>query len=437
MKLFLAGLAIGLLLGWGLTVTFSGPGPDLPKPSRPAPDVEAAQIEPSSRSKTPPPLNRDPAGNDDRGAFAAGTAILMIGDRYVFGADQVLAPGDGREGDLLCQDIRHGASLRCPHGTIPADVPLAATGLPETPAEVATLLTDAPNTLPKRDAQLVSHSNAQQTGVVLVRADSGATYKVWLVREEPNPAALKRRVHIAYATVPTKDGGGVLHLPTASPLGDAAPTRKDIEALVKVGSSIPGDSFARFISGSYTRLSEYPEKLELTEQQYLLVDEPLRTEVTFPRRGGLYAAAGIAPEGRVVLDSYSGVGVKGDMAGTVDVKSYGYVHITGNLTGQVNINSYATVVIDGDILGKLKVRSYTDLLLRGRIIGKLDAQGSCWSTFYFENYTSQRELEELPGNFGSVTLHVRESDLAPGKHKDIGTWREVIVGDKVWEKLAR
>ena len=102
-----------------------------------------------------------------------------------------------------------------------------------------------------------------------------------------------------------------------------------------------------------------------------------------------------------------------------------------------NIKSYATVVIDGDILGTLKVRSYTDLLLRGRIIGKLDAQGSCWSTFYFENYTSQRELEELPGNFGSVTLHVRESDLPVGKHENIGTWREVIVGDKVWERLAR
>ena len=81
MKLFLAGLAVGLLLGWALTVTFSGPGPDLPKPSRPAPDVEAARIEPSSPPKIPPPLGRAPDRADDRGAFAPGTAILMIGDK--------------------------------------------------------------------------------------------------------------------------------------------------------------------------------------------------------------------------------------------------------------------------------------------------------------------------------------------------------------------
>ena len=47
------------------------------------------------------------------------------------------------------------------------------------------------------------------------------------------------------------------------------------------------------------------------------------------------------------------------------------------------------------------------------------------------------ELEAMTGDFRQVTLHVRESDLAVGKHKDIGRWREVIVGDKIWQKLAR
>ena len=121
----------------------------------------------------------------------------------------------------------------------------------------------------------------------------------------------------------------------------------------------------------------------------------------------------------------------------MDVRSYGYVHIAGDLAGEVNINSYATVVIDGDIVGTLKVRSYTDLLLHGRIRGKLDAKGSCWSTFYFDGYYSQADLVDLGGSFSSVTLHVRESDLATGRHKKIGTWREVIVGQEVWKSLAK
>ena len=125
------------------------------------------------------------------------------------------------------------------------------------------------------------------------------------------------------------------------------------------------------------------------------------------------------------------------MAGTIDVKSYGFVHIAGDLTGTVNVNSYATVVIDGDLIGTLKVRSYTKLLLRGQVrLGKLDMKGSCWSDFYFESYHSRADLEKLGVNARSVTLHVKQSDLRPGKQtQKIGDWREVIVGGDVWTKI--
>ena len=43
---------------------------------------------------------------------------------------------------------------------------------------------------------------------------------------------------------------------------------------------------------------------------------------------------------------------------------------------------------------------------------------------------------DLGDHFGQVTLHVKESDLPTGKHKKIGSWREVVVGEKVWEKLT-
>lgn len=40
------------------------------------------------------------------------------------------------------------------------------------------------------------------------------------------------------------------------------------------------------------------------------------------------------------------------------------------------------------------------------------------------------------GDFHQITLHVRESDdLAIGEYENIGTWRKVIVGDKLWGKF--
>ena len=214
-------------------------------------------------------------------------------------------------------------------------------------------------------------------------------------------------------------------------------TSADVRRLAAVGASLPGDSMAHQLIGKYVQLKGTEPKLDLGKRLYLYEPGVFGRWVRFGGRGALFASGGIAPGGHVVLDSYGAVASNGDMAGTIDVRSYGYVHIAGDLTGTVNVRSYATVVIDGDIVGTLSVQSYTDLLLRGRVRGKLLPRGSCWSDFYFESFHSRAELERLGADCRSVTLHVKESDLLPGKQTaKIGDWRAVIVGGDVWRKIA-
>ena len=64
------------------------------------------------------------------------------------------------------------------------------------------------------------------------------------------------------------------------------------------------------------------------------------------------------------------------------------------------------------------------------------ADASGWCTFYFQSLLGRAEVEQLAGN-QQVTLHLMQSDLAPGRYTDVGQWREVIVGDPVWQRLAQ
>ncbi|MCZ6573353.1 MAG: polymer-forming cytoskeletal protein [Planctomycetota bacterium] len=365
-------------------------------------------------------------------------AILKIGDGYVFG-EPAARPGDSSDAvDIYCQDIHGGVSLMCPHGALPAKAPMTSIGLPARAGDAAALLPDSPEELPRRNLGLRTKPAPERPGIGFVRAANGRTYKVHLVRAVHAASALERRAHIAYMEVPVVPNGGRFRLPTVGGMKAPEPeVREAIRRALQVGRTVPGDSFARYMRGNYAVVEDLLNETELNEKRNLVVEDPFTKLVRLKRGGSFFAGAGIAPEGTVDLDSYSAVGVHGDMAGNVEVNSYGYVYIDGDLTGTVHIKSYATVVIEGDLVGTLKVRSYTDLLLRGRIRGNLDAKGSCWSTFYLESPILQAELEALPSNFRSVTLHVRECDLPPGKHKKIGTWREVIVGDPIWQKIAR
>ncbi|MEM8885557.1 MAG: hypothetical protein AAGD14_15940 [Planctomycetota bacterium] len=429
MKPFVAGLLIGCVATWGVWAAITSRSSVTRSDSVGSSEV-APRVVPVARTEPAEPK----ADQQTRAEpFAPGTAILGIGDHYRFGESRVRRD----DGDVHCQDIRYGASLHCPHGALPAAIPLAAIGVPESPADVADRIEDVPTDLPRRDAWVRARPTRKDLGVALVRSKAGRTYKVWLIEKTAHPDALQRRVHLGWAEVPVRERGGVAKLPTSIGNGNEGPSSAEIERIVAAGAAVPGDSFARQLQGDFTGLSEWPAKLSLQKTRHLVCAEPLTTEVAIRARGAIYAPHGIGPSGRVVFDSYAAVAVDGPMEGTVDVKSYGYVHIAGDLVGQVNVNSYATVVITGDIVGTLKVRSYTNLLLHGRIVGTLDAKGSCWSTFYLDGYYARTELEQLGDGFGSVTLHVRESDLAPGKHEKIGSWRSVIVGDPVWKKLQK
>jgi hypothetical protein len=179
---------------------------------------------------------------------------------------------------------------------------------------------------------------------------------------------------------------------------------------VGYGRVLPGCSFTDFLGGEYETVAELPPETTLAENRRIVVEAPVRGLVIIPDGGAL--------------------------SGQVDVKSYSMIYVDGDLTGVVNVDSYATVIIEGSILGTLRVRSYTDLLLRGRIDGKIEFERGNWSEFWFDGFRSRAEIESLPGQWGAVTLHLRESDLGPGKHESVGSWRAVHVAEPAWERIS-
>ncbi len=126
------------------------------------------------------------------------------------------------------------------------------------------------------------------------------------------------------------------------------------------------------------------------------------------------------------------------MAGTIDGGGYGYLHITGSLTGTIDAHSYTTIVIDGDLAGTLKVRSYVTL-----VVARAPARQDRPVRLVLEHalsagFWSRQVVEAIEGDFHQFTLHVQSSEMPVGKVEGkVGPWREVIVADPVWKKLAR
>ena len=370
--------------------------------------------------------------------FAAGECWLRIGDGFVFGEEAVRAASHRSAIDIYCQDIRHGASLNCPHGAVEAIAPMTGIGLPTEPAAAAALLHDAPANLPKRNLQLEPRVTPQRTGIGLVCSAAGPVYKVYLAEVTGHPEALERRVRLRYEPVSQLDsGGGELQLAAAA--GAPEPSaRRAIRAAVELGRRIPGQGYADSLAGSYEVLRERGQDLTLTTERHIVFDGVQPGTISLDGGGGVFAREDLGAETRVDVGSHGGgVGVGRDLAGTVKLEGYGYVHVGRDVLGVLDLRGYATAAILGDLRGTVRVRSYIDLYVRGRVFGKLDVRGSCWSTFYLQLFLSRADLEAMPGNFRSITLHLMQSDLPTGSHKNVGTWREVIVGDAVWQKLAR
>jgi hypothetical protein len=443
MKAFALGLAAGAgilaLAGWLYGVRL-GPAPDGAAPTaEPARSPRRADPEPEAcpTLESPAPV-LTPAAKPQEVPLAENEVWLAIGEGYVFGEPSVRRDAPRDSLDLYCQDIQHGISLACPHGAGPALLPLSGVGLPAEPAKAAALLPDAPTLLGDRNLFLGERVSPGRPGIGFAKARDGRTFRMHLVALEHSPEALQRRARVAYTEVQGRDGGGEFRLASADgkrpvPLE----SRASIRRALAYGESLREASFTNHLSSTYEVVRGLSSEFDVDNNRHLLLEDPLASKVSLRHGGSLFGAKGISEDGVVTLDSYSGVGTAGDMAGRIDVKSYGYVYIDGDLTGTVNVNSYATVIIEGNLRGTLRVRSYTTLLLRGRVYGRLDCHGSCWSTFYLEAPHTREDLERLGDGYGSVTLHVKASDLTDGKHEGVGSWREVIVGDPIWKGLAR
>jgi len=366
---------------------------------------------------------------------------LSIGDGFVFGESEARPDGDRSELDLYVQDIRYGVSLAAMVGcTVPAQ-PMTSIGLPEEPTKLLELLKDAPIDLPKRDLWLLPKCTPQRPGIGLVKSRSGESYKLCLMAINGHPEALKRTVTIAYQTVPMVEDGGILQLPEAEGQPNAATTAAIREAL-RIGTLIPGDSFARDIDGDYVAFETLANGAVPKHDARIALTSELSTAVKMENRGALFASKGIGEDGSVYLDAYGAIGVQGPMRGRIDLDSYGYIYVDGPMEGTLNLDSYSTVVLKQGLSGTVLLRSYADMLIKGPITGTINADGSCWCTLYFDGKHSAASLAKMSpprrgrADFHQITLHIESSDdLAVGSHKDIGSWREVIVGDPIWEKL--
>ncbi len=375
-----------------------------------------------------------------RGPAASGEITLRIGDAFVFGEDQVRPDGDRSQLDLYVQDIRHGVSLGTLAGGVEPALPLSSIGLPTEPKALMALLQSAPLELPKRDLWLLEQCTVDRPGIGLAMSRQGQAYRLCLLELDGHPEALQRTVRIAYEPVPSVEGGGVLNVPPTQGKPGEAPLAALREAL-RIGSLIPGDSFSRYMAGDYAAVADLADGTKLKKEACVVLTGELNGPVLLHERSALFAVNGIGPRGSIDLNARGAIGVQGPMYGQIDIRKYGYVYLDGPMEGTLDLDSYATVVLERGLAGTLKLRSYGDILIRGRITGTIDAEGSCWSTIYLDNTYTEAELiamgEKAAADMDQITLHVRVADLADGEHEGIGTWRKVIVGDPIWESLAK
>ena len=443
MPSFRAGIGVGILLGAGFTSAFwvaseaSGApalAPDTPEAAPAAPpavSAAAAQYEPvPARSPVPPPPRAEAHADP-----AAGECTVRIGDGYIFGEQTVRGRDEREQVDLYCQDIREEVSLHCPHGAAEALAPLTAIGLPQTATAAAALLVDAPTTIAPGDLWLRSRPEPRSAGLGIVRSHSGVTFKVWLVEVTTHADALERAARIRYAPVPQVDGGGALDLPRIQ----GAPPAKALQLIrtaLEMGKRIPNQGFHSYLAGDFSAVEEPGPETSIGPGAHNVVFGLLSDQkITATAQAAVFAER-LGPNASILLE-HGGAGVIGsDLEGLLRTDGYAYLFVGGDVTGTLDIRSYTTAVVMGDVRGRIRVGSYTDLYVRGRILGALDTARSGWSRFYFQSFMSRADLERLSGNH-QITVHLRLSDLLPGKHNGIGEWGDVIVGDPIWQTLAR
>ena len=294
---------------------------------------------------------------------------------------------------------------------------------------------DAPADLPDRNLQLALRPLPDRAGIGFVRSQSGAVFKVWLVEVGEDADALMRTARLRFSPVPVVAGGGAFRLPRTLGAPSAASLHA-IRSAIELGNRIPGQSMVSYLGGDFVAAEPPGPQATLRGGRNIVFEGLTAQQVELAEQGALFVDGRLGRDASVVLRGGGAAGIGGDLAGLLRTDGYAYLFVGGDLTGTLDIRSYTTAVVLGDLRGTIRVRSYTDLYLRGRIFGTLDIAGSGWCTFYFQSFLGRADLERLQGS-GEITLHLMQSDLDAGHHTGVGKWREVIVGDPLWQQLAR
>ncbi len=437
MRRFVAGIVVGVLLAAGAWLLW--------KPERPGPRTEPAGTSaagPAASSSDVPRemLEASPRAPKLRGTdkssepFAPGTAVLRIGEDYVFGEEH--ARQDGGAADVACLDIRTLTTLAFPNGAARAVLPLLTREDVPTGAECFGYAVDAPATFEPATFELspTKPVHDRYFGLVFARSATGTVYKVAVIATSQDAQALRRTVTLRYASVPSTEGGGKLRIPdTVQGNVVGADEIERITGLLTAPGSIPVRGGT--VQSHVMAVSPPTSDLEFKRPAQLIVEGTLRTNIKGPGLG-VFVRGDVAA-GAVVEASSGIILVEGDLDGTVVVPGMGRLRVMGNLNGRVKLQGQSTVVVDVDVAGTFEVNGINHIYVKGRFLHPASnfAMNGINHT-YMGSYATRADIARFQNVDGIQTLHLRDSDVE--RKEDalrVPPWDNVYVGAPLWEQM--
>ena len=296
MKGFLGGLAIGLAAG-AASALFVGDDSTEPRAQREQNDApERALGEPAV------PADGGPSGqgaDDDLRGFSPGTAILRIGDGYVFSEVRARPGASARNVGVVCLDLGKDVVLRGGHGIGPALLPVVFPGDPPATGQSFALVYDAPPDLAPGELRFSMRPVGQESGVALVRAGDGELFKVVIEELHTDPHALRRFVRLRYAPVEARDGGGVVRVKGA--LASTSVSVKEAAGIRELFHP-PAGFRARLAhkveNVPFIGIKRLPLDFVLTRRGAFVVGEPFRGSLDIRRRAAILLR-GVLHDGKV------------------------------------------------------------------------------------------------------------------------------------------
>ncbi|MCP5070602.1 MAG: hypothetical protein GY946_28905 [bacterium] len=434
MKLFIAGITLGLTLAYGISVLWPA-APAQPDTRNVGEKARVAESDVPRRMLEAPPSSPALQGNkDDARPFPQGSALLRIGESYVLGEDHARSSQTGA--DIVCLDIRARATLDFRNGVARSVIPLLTEGTLPSGVDCFGHAVDAPEQMGSATCELSPKAQADERyfGLVFVKDGNGQAYKVAVAQTTAEENALARTVTLRYERVATAAEGGRLHLPGSvqGTIVESAELER-IAELVKAPGPMPKRGAS--VEGRIFATSTPSEDLEFHRQTRIEIDGDLRTSIKGPCLG-VFVTGSVAVGATV--ESNSGVIlIEGDLDGTLKVPGTGRVRIMGDLNGTLELEGASTAVIDGDVGGVLKIQGINHIYVKGRLLdpaNNFDLSGINYT--YLSSYLSKEDVVRCRKINGIQTLHLRESDIERAdKPLTFRPWQNVHVGDPLWEQL--